>query len=102
MAGPVAAAPDASIQNAVLDVFTLGGAKFSSLLHSSLVWLRGQHLHDSQTKFFSTQSLTIESLRRPIRAAVDGEIDLETPLDINVWPGALKVVVPRGFQADEA
>ena len=102
VAGPIAAAPDASIQNAVLEVFTLGGAKFSSLLHSSLAWLRGRHLYDEQTKFFSTQHLTIESLRRPIPAAVDGEIDLKTPLDINVWPGALKVVVPRGFQADEA
>lgn len=102
VAGPVAAAPHASIQDSSLDVFTLGGAKFSSLLHSSLVWLRGQHLNDPQTKFFSTQHVRIESLRRPIFAAVDGEIDLKTPLDIDVWPGALKVVVPQGFRADEA
>ena len=102
VAGPVTAAPDASIQNAVLDVFTLGGAKFSSLLHSALTWLRGQHLDDAQTKFFSTQHVTIDSLRRPIPAAVDGEIDLQTPLDIDVWPGALRVVVPQGFRAETA
>lgn len=102
VAGPVTAAPDASIQDSSLDVFTLGGAKFSSLLHSALTWLRGQHLNDPQTKFFSTQHVRIESLRRPISAAVDGETDLQTPLDIDVWPGALQVVVPQGFRAEEA
>ncbi len=102
VAGPITAAPDASIQDATLDVFTLGGAKFRSLIKTSWKWMRGQHLQDAQTKFFSTQRVQIRSMRKPIDVAVDGEIEFQTPLDIDVWPGALKVVVPRGFEAQKA
>ncbi len=101
VAGPIRASPDSSLQDSTLDVFTLGGASMRSLLHTTWAWLRGRHMNDPASRFFSTQSVRIESLRRPIRASVDGEINEQTPLQIEILPRALKVVVPQGFVADE-
>lgn len=101
VAGPIIASPESSVQDSSLDVFTLGGAKRGSLFRTTWEWLRGRHTRDPETRYFTTQKLRIESLRRPIPANVDGEINEQTPLDIEVLPGALRVVVPRGFVADE-
>ena len=101
VAGPIIASPDSSVQDSSLDVFTLGGATMKSLFRLTLAWLRQKHTREPGARFFSTQKLRIESLRKPIKANVDGEINEATPLDIEVLPGALKVVVPRGFVADE-
>jgi diacylglycerol kinase (ATP) len=101
VAGPISATPDASVQDSSLDVFTLGGAKRGSLLRTTWRWLRGSHRSDPASRYFSTRKLRIESLRKPIPANVDGEINEMTPLEIEVLPGALKVVVPHDFVADE-
>ncbi len=101
VAGPIIASPDASLQGSALDVFTLGGASMKSLLRTTWAWLRQKHRSDPGSRFFSTRRVRIESLRRPIRANVDGEINERTPLEIEVLPRALKVVVPQGFVADE-
>jgi YegS/Rv2252/BmrU family lipid kinase len=101
VAGPIIAAPGASIQDSTLDVFTLGGASMKSLAKTTWAWLRGKHVKDPGSHFFSTQKLRIESLRKPIKANVDGEINEKTPLEIEILPGALRVVVPKGFVADE-
>jgi YegS/Rv2252/BmrU family lipid kinase len=106
VAGPITATPEASLQDSSLDVFTLGGAKRGSLFKMSLAWLRGKHTDTkamrTESRYFSTRELRIESLRKPIPANVDGEINEKTPLEIEVLPGALRVVVPHDFVADEA
>lgn len=102
VAGPIASSPDASLQDHSFDVFTLGGGNFQSLLRATWKWLRGNQVGDRDTRFFTTRKLRLVSLRRPLRANVDGEINEQTPLDLEVLPGALRVVVPKGFIADEA
>ena len=43
-----------------------------------------------------TSSVRVETSRSPTRAAVDGEpVLLESPLDLRVEPGALRLLVPR-------
>ena len=100
VAGPIAASPDASVQDRTFDVFVLGGAKHGSLYKTAWKWLRGRHREDPKARFFTTQKLHVESLRRPLKANVDGEINDQTPLDIEVLPGALRVVVPHDFDAE--
>lgn len=100
VAGPIAAAPQASVQDAAFDVFVLGGADKSSLLKTAWRWMRGRHLADPNARFFTTQKLTVESLRRPIKANVDGEINDITPLKLELLAGALRVVVPHDFDAE--
>lgn len=102
VAGPIAAAPDATVQNAQLAVFTLGGATFKSLARTALAWLLGRHVEADAAKYFVTDKLRVESLRRPLRANVDGEVNETTPLEIEVLPGALRVVVPHDFDAETA
>lgn len=100
VAGPITASPDASLQNHEFDVFILGGADRKSLFKTAWHWMRGQHRSDPASRFFTTQKLRVESLRRPLKANVDGEINDRTPLEIEVLAGALRVVVPRDFDAE--
>ena len=101
IAGPIAASPDASVQDSCLRVFVLGGAARWSLIKTSLLWIMGRHVEAPVARYFTTQSLRVESLRRPLRADVDGEICECTPLSIELVTEALRVVVPHGFKADE-
>jgi diacylglycerol kinase (ATP) len=101
IAGPVAAAPDASVQDDCLRVFTLGRATRWSLLKLTLLWIVGRHVDAPEADYFQTQKVRVESLKRLIAADVDGEICERTPLDIELAPHALRVVVPEGFEADE-
>jgi YegS/Rv2252/BmrU family lipid kinase len=102
IAGPVTAAPDASLQDHRLDVFVLGGAGKGSLVRTALNLLRGRHVDDHGARYFTTQEVHIESMRAPIPADVDGEICNGTPLDIKMLPRALKLVVPKGYEAASA
>ncbi|HVF10320.1 MAG TPA: YegS/Rv2252/BmrU family lipid kinase [Abditibacteriaceae bacterium] len=102
VAGPITAAPEASVQDHAFDVFVLGGAKHRSLARTTWAWIRGSHIHSSESRYFTTRALRIEAVRRPLKANVDGEINERTPLDLEVLPGALRVVVPRGFDAENA
>ena len=101
IAGSVAAAPDATVNDHLLRVFTLGRADVQSLARGTIALLLGRHAHAQDTEYFSTQSLRVESLRRPVTVDVDGEINECTPLEIEILPEALRVVVPQGFRADE-
>ncbi|MEX2613108.1 MAG: hypothetical protein WD380_05995, partial [Gaiellaceae bacterium] len=50
-----------------------------------------------------TPHLRIETRHRSARAAIDGEpAQLESPLELRVDPGALRLLVPREGQDPEA
>ncbi len=100
IAGPVAAAPDASVQDSCLRVFALGNAKRRSLAVNTLRLLLGRHVDYDESRYFATRALRVQSALRAVDADVDGEINEKTPLDLEVLPGALRVVVPRGFEAE--
>ncbi len=101
IAGPVAAAPDASVQDNLLRVFTLGRASRWSLLKMSILWILGRHMDAPDAHYFETKKVRIQSLRRLVAADVDGEICEHTPLNIELASEVLRVVVPKGFEADE-
>lgn len=101
IAGPIAAAPDASVQDNLLRVFTLGASKRGSLFKLTWLWIMGRHVDAPEANYFTTQKVRVESLRRSVFADVDGEICERTPLDIELVPHSLRIVVPRGFEADE-
>lgn len=101
IAGPIAAAPDASVQDSCLRVFALGGSKLQSLARTALQLVLGRHTRAPETHYFATHAVRVEAVRRVIKADVDGDINERTPLELKVLPGALRVIVPRDFQADE-
>jgi diacylglycerol kinase family enzyme len=98
VAGPVEASPGASIRNGLLDVFALGGPTLASLAAAALRWVLRRHHEASASRYFQTDSLTVESLRAPVQADVDGEMRGTTPLTIECLPRALAVVVPKDFE----
>jgi len=102
VAGPIASSPAASVQSGRLDVFVMGGAGYRSLARATWEWIRGRHTYSPDSRYFTTQALCVEAVRRPVAASVDGEINERTPLDLEILPGALRVVVPRGFDAEQA
>ena len=102
VAGPVAVDPNASIQSKELDVFVLGDGTKQQLLKTAWKWVRGELKTTPEARFFSTTELKVESLRGKVKADVDGEINDGTPLELSVWPRALRVVVPHNFDADKA
>lgn len=101
VAGPIKASEDASVEDGELTVFLLGGGTKRALVRATFDWLRNKHEQSSSTKFFETEQMRVESLGRRLRVNVDGEINDHTPLELSVWPRALRVVVPHDFVADE-
>lgn len=99
IAGPIASAPDAAINDHTLKVFVLGNDDKKSLVSTAWQWLRGQHIDSPEAKFFQTKSVRIESLKGRVDADVDGEVNDYTPLEITIEPNALRVVVPKGYDA---
>jgi diacylglycerol kinase (ATP) len=98
VAGPIAATPDASIESHRLEVFALGRADRAGLIRAGLKWLLGQRVRTPETRFDGSKPLLVSSMRGILPASVDGEMSEQTPLELKVWPGGLKVVVPHEFE----
>ena len=101
VAGTIKASEEASLQDDELTVFALGGASRGELIKATFNWIVRHDFAGPGTHFFETQKLTVHSLGRPAQANVDGELSQKTPLEIEVWSRALRVIVPHGFVADE-
>jgi diacylglycerol kinase (ATP) len=54
---------------------------------------RGEHLTLPEAEYFQASRLRIEA-ERPLLLYADGEPVCETPLDIEVVPRALQIIVP--------
>jgi YegS/Rv2252/BmrU family lipid kinase len=91
LAGPIEAAPDASLQDSCLRFFALGN-DWKSLVKSTFLWIIGKHDSWKETHYFSAKNIRVESRRHPIEADVDGEICESTPLELEVQPGILRVL----------
>ena len=101
VAGPIKASEDASLEDHQLTVFALGGSSKAALFKAVWHWLRHTHKEAEEVPFFETKELRVQSLGRPQKANIDGEISEKTPLKLSIWPRALRVVVPQDFVADE-
>ncbi len=101
VAGSIKASEEASLQDDELTVFVLGGESRGQFIKSAINWILRHDLEGPGTRSFHTQKLTVRSTGRAAQANVDGELEQKTPLEIELWPRALRVVVPRGFVADE-
>ena len=101
VAGGIKASEESSVQNNELTVFSLGGASLGQFARAAVMWAVKHDFEGPGTHYFQTKKVSIRSLGRPATANIDGELNQKTPLEIEVWPRALRVVVPPGFVADE-
>jgi len=99
LAGPIEAAPDASLQDSCLRVFALGN-DWRSLLKSTFLWVIGRHNSWKETHYFTAKKLCVESRKKVIDADVDGELCESTPLELEVQTGVLHVLAAQKFGSD--
>jgi diacylglycerol kinase (ATP) len=93
--GNLAFAPDAKMDDGVLDLCILHRFYFRDVLRMAWNSLRGQLAQDRAVSFFQARRVEIRS-DPPLDLQIDGEVvDLQTPLVTRVLPHALTVRVPR-------
>lgn len=92
--GNVPVAPEAELDDGLLDVVLIPALRAPELLTLAPRLLKGRHLEDGRVVFRRTDRLTLRS-EPPMRFSVDGEPVGESPVAFRVLPGALEVTVPR-------
>jgi len=92
--GGMKIAPQAKMDDGLLDVCIVGGVnpfKLLGLLPS--VYNSGRHLKIREVSYFQTSRVRAET-ERPLDVYADGEYVCQTPVEVGVQRGALKVVTP--------
>jgi YegS/Rv2252/BmrU family lipid kinase len=91
--GGMALAPDASLEDGLLDVvLTLDSPKLNYLRGIPKVF-KGTHLDDPSAELFPARELRVGA-ERPFRIYADGDPIGATPATIRAVPGALRVLAP--------
>lgn len=88
-------APEAFVDDGLLDVSVFYGKGLWAKMRHPVKALFGVHGSDPDVESFRTASLRVES-RDYLPVQLDGDYFGTTPVDIDVVPGALRVIVPRG------
>jgi diacylglycerol kinase (ATP) len=90
--GPgVAIAPDALVDDGLLDVTIFTAANFAEVARDVVTLLRGRQPSTGVTRF-STTRLTVEHIRRPLPVHVGIDYIGRSPLSVEIMPRALAVV----------
>ena len=90
----LAVAPDATIDDARLDLYSLEVKHWWELLRLAPFLKWGTHVHRREVEALRARGVEIRT-RRPMPIDVDGELGAETPGRFEVVPGALEVFTPE-------
>jgi YegS/Rv2252/BmrU family lipid kinase len=88
--------PQASVLSGRLAVFTTTAAGLTGVVQEFLAVARGRETELEQAHWWSTSKLKIRT-SSPQLIAIDGKPIDKTPACFHIEPGALRVLVPRGF-----
>ena len=91
--GVLKMAPDAFVDDGLLDVSVFRGRGFQATARHAIKTLLGIHRKDPEVEFFQTSRLRLES-RLELPVQLDGDYFGTTPVEIRVAPRALKVIIP--------
>ena len=89
----LAVAPDAAIDDARLDLYSLEINHWWELVKLAPFLKRGTHVHRQEVEALRARAFDIRT-RRPMPVDLDGELGAETPARFEVVPRALEVFVP--------
>ncbi|HEY2154987.1 MAG TPA: diacylglycerol kinase family protein [Isosphaeraceae bacterium] len=87
--------PDIRVDDGTVDVCV---ARARTIVHYLVLgWhvVTGQHKADPNVRYYQARRAVSIATRRPIPVQADGEVIGETPVRVEVAPGAVRVVAPR-------
>lgn len=96
--GGLVVAPDSSIDDRNLDVYTIELGRHRDLLGIARYLRSGDFVRQKGVTHYRTPRLRLET-EPELRVNVDGELVARTPQEFSIAPNALKVLVPRGSSA---
>jgi YegS/Rv2252/BmrU family lipid kinase len=100
--GGMRAAPGALLDDGMLDVVVLEDvSKWRFLTRILPKVFSGEHVSEPNVKVFRARELTVSG-DRPFRVYADGDPIGALPVRVRALPGALRVIVPRGRDAEGA
>ncbi len=91
-------APEAKMDDGLLDIGVMVGHGWPETIKHGLGLTLRQHVKDPNFQLTRTRRLSI-SAKRPLHVHVDGETIGTTPIEIEVAPRALKVIIPQNAPA---
>jgi YegS/Rv2252/BmrU family lipid kinase len=96
--GRVRIATSARLDDGLLDINMFAGTGFASAIRTVLGVITGLHIRDPRHSFYQGHTIRIET-DKPMPVHVDGEPFDSTPIDCEVVPHALTVLMPRHTRA---
>lgn len=91
--GGLTIAPDARIDDRMLDVYSLETRRLWRMLVLAFLFPLGRHGFLSDVRSFRCRDMSIRT-KRPYPVNADGEIVTQTPAHFSVLPGAVTILVP--------
>jgi diacylglycerol kinase (ATP) len=98
--GGMTVAADATIDDALLHVYSIEPVPLLQLVRMAPLFGRGQHARSDAVMVVRTQELELVT-DRPVPVNADGELVGTTPARFSVVPGALRVLVPPDYDAQK-
>jgi diacylglycerol kinase (ATP) len=96
--GVVRIATDARLDDGLLDVNVFAGTGTGSVIRTALGVITGLHVRDPRHSFYLGRSIQIQT-DKPMAVHVDGEPFGTTPLECEVVPGALSILIPQHIRS---
>ena len=92
--GGMKVAPEAKMDDGLLDICIVGGVKPFRLLRLFPAVYSGRHLKIREVQYFHSSRARVET-EHPMDVYADGEYVCRTPIEVGVELAALKVIAPR-------
>lgn len=90
--GGMKIAPKAKMDDGLLDVCVVGAVDRLRLMRLVPTVYSGRHLEVPEVEYFQSSKVKVET-EHPLDVYADGEYVCRTPVELSVYPAALKVVV---------
>lgn len=97
--GKVRIATDARLDDGLLDVNVFAGTGFGSAIRATLGIITGLHGRDPRHSFHQGRVIQVQT-DKPMAIHVDGEPFGTTPLECEVVPHALSVIIPQDMRLE--
>lgn len=92
----VRVAAEAYLDDGLLDVCIFKGVNLASTVHHAVRVFARRHLRDPQVEYYQCRKVSI-STATPLPIQVDGDPVGTTPMEFEIVPHALNIIVPRNL-----